>query len=76
VSARPEIDLTTGDRQALGKARSELIGHLHTHPDHAHRYKAGHDFVLVSTADIQCAHQRQHSGVSHDDDEESSTFGP
>ena len=52
--------LSAGGWRALAAARSELIGHLHTHPDHAGRYPAGHDFVLVSTADIRRAHQRQH----------------
>lgn len=40
--------------------RSDLIRHLHEHPDHAGRYPAGHDFVLVSTADIRRDHERQH----------------
>jgi hypothetical protein len=46
--------------RALAAERSELIDHLHTHPDHAGSYPAGHDFVLVSTADIRRSHQRQH----------------
>lgn len=44
----------------LAAERSELIDHLHAHPDHAGRYRAGHDFVLVSTADIARDHRRQH----------------
>lgn len=43
------------------RQRSALIRHLHTHPDHARRYRAGHDFVLTGTADIRRDHQRQHS---------------
>lgn len=42
------------------RQRAELIRHLHTHPDHAHRYNAGHDFVLVGTDRIQRDHQQQH----------------
>lgn len=53
-------DLAGDDWQALGAVRSELIRHLHTHPDHAHRYRAGHDFVLVGTADVRRDHLRQH----------------
>ena len=54
--------LHAGDPAPADRAaeRSELIEHLHTHPDHAGRYPAGHDFVLVSTVDIRRAHQRQH----------------
>lgn len=40
--------------------RSELTRHLHTHQDHAGLYPAGHDFVLVSTADIRDEHARLH----------------
>lgn len=43
------------------RQRAELIRHLHDHPDHAHRYRAGHDFVLIGTADIRRDHQRQHN---------------
>jgi hypothetical protein len=43
--------------------RSEVIGHLHTHPDHAARYRAGHDFVLVSTAAIWREHQQLHGAL-------------
>jgi hypothetical protein len=53
-------DLAADGWRALPAARSELIKHLHTHPDHAGRYPAGHDFMLVSTADIRREHQRQH----------------
>lgn len=44
--------------------RSELITHLHTHPDHAWRYPAGHDFVLESTVDIARLHRHLHSGFA------------
>jgi len=47
--------------QALGRERSDLISHLHGHPNHAGRYPAGHDFMLVSTADIRRQHERLHA---------------
>ena len=43
-----------------GQERSALIAHLHTHPDHKHNYRAGHDFVLVGTQDIRRQHEHQH----------------
>jgi 2-oxo-4-hydroxy-4-carboxy--5-ureidoimidazoline (OHCU) decarboxylase len=50
---------------AFGEStRSDLIRHLHTHPDHAGRYPAGHDFVLVGTMDIWRQHERQHEDRS------------
>lgn len=39
--------------------RSELIGHLHA--AHARHFPPGHDFVLVSTADIRRRHERLHA---------------
>lgn len=38
--------------------RSELIGHLHA--EHGRHFPPGHDFVLVSTADIRRRHERLH----------------
>jgi hypothetical protein len=43
-----------------GRERCELTSHLHDHPDHAGHFPAGHDFTLVSTADIRRRHERLH----------------
>lgn len=48
------------EARAASRARAEITGHLLTHPDHADRYPAGHDFVLRSIADIRREHERLH----------------
>jgi hypothetical protein len=62
MSRIPEPEITAGDWRAASAFRVRLVDHLHNHPDHAGRYKAGHDFGLVSTADIRREHERQHGG--------------
>lgn len=47
-----------------GELRVKLTRHLHTHPDHARRYPAGHDFVLRGTQDVAAEHQRWHADRS------------
>lgn len=43
--------------------RGALIRHLHKHPDHERRWPAGHDFVLVSTSEIEFMHEQLHTGL-------------
>jgi hypothetical protein len=43
--------------------RGALIRHLHRHPDHARRWPAGHDFVLISTSEIEHTHEKLHAGL-------------
>lgn len=47
--------------------RNKLVNHLHTHPDHAWRYRAGHDFVLISNEDVRREHERLHLGLRNRD---------
>jgi hypothetical protein len=58
--ARPAVHTDLADR-------AELITHLHNHPDHG--YRRGHEFVLISTADIQDQHRAWHAQAGRPDHE-------